>query len=66
MYIIIKNSFQKCHFFFLKVIYFNSDKNVNTAPRVKPMEGAFQASERPGFTPALQKLKTVEKIVKER
>lgn len=48
------------------MIYFNSDKNVNTAPKVKPVEGAFQASERPGFTPALQKLKTVEKIVKER
>lgn len=60
-----KEFLPKMSFFFLKVIYFNSDKNVNTAPRVKPVEGAFQASERPGFAPALQTLKTVEKIMKE-
>lgn len=52
-----KEFLPKMSFFFLQVIYFNSNKNVNTAPRVKPVEGAFQASERPGFTPSTPKTK---------
>lgn len=39
-----KEFLPKMSFFFLKVIYCNSDKNVNTALRVKPCGGCF-----PGF-----------------
>lgn len=61
-----KEFLPKMSFFFFSKWFISTRIKMSTQLQGwSPVEGAFQASERPGFAPALQKLKTVETIMKE-